>query len=283
MKKQILSEEFRKMQKIAGIIAESEVNNSYVVKDGDFYTIDQQKAYDYLSQFDDDDVDAETFIDDDEGWGEFEQYIDNVEELTDEELEKQMREEMSIYFFSNSDEINDPDEDQTNPTNPLDKIREYIKKGSKGNLDLANTKITSLPDNLTVGGSLSLYYTPITSLPDNLKVEGNLDLYNTPITSLPDNLTVGGTLNLINTKITSLPENLKVGGSLYLSDTPITSLPKNLTVGNYLDLRNTKITSLPKNLKVGDSLYLENTPISKQYTKEEIKQMVPGVEGKIIY
>jgi hypothetical protein len=94
--------------------------------------------------------------------------------------------------------------------------------------------------------------------------QDNLDLKNTPITSLPDNLT-------------------KVEGSLYLENTPITSLPDNLTVGGYLDLENTPITSLPDNLTVEGSLYLGNTPISKQYTKEQIKQMAPGIKGNIYF
>ena len=45
--------------------------------------------------------------------------------------------------------------------------------------------------------------------PDDLKVKGNLDLSNTKITSLPDNLKVKGYLNLNSTKITFLPDNLK--------------------------------------------------------------------------
>ena len=49
------------------------------------------------------------------------------------------------------------------------KIQQYIKDGSKGNLDLQGTSIKSLPDNLkSVGGNLSLKGTPITSLPDCL-------------------------------------------------------------------------------------------------------------------
>ena len=123
----------------------------------------------------------------------------------------------------------------------LQKIQQYIKNGSKGSLDLRNT--------------------PITSLPDNLEVEGNLYLNNTLITSLPDNLKVGRYLNLYNTPIISLPNNLEVGG--------------------YLNLRNTPITSLPDNLKVEDDLHLNNTPISKKYSEEEIKKMVPGVVGNI--
>jgi hypothetical protein len=48
-----------------------------------------------------------------------------------------------------------------------------------------------------------------------------------------------------------------------------------------LNLRNTPITSLPDNLKVEGDLDLTNTPISEKYTKEQIKQMVPGVKGDI--
>jgi len=61
------------------------------------------------------------------------------------------------------------------------KIQQYIKDGSRGDLNLSNTPIQSLPDNLTVGGDLNLSNTPIQSLPDNLTVGGNLLLSNTPI------------------------------------------------------------------------------------------------------
>lgn len=93
--------------KISFIVPEM-VNNRYVVKDEedeDFYFIDKQKALDYLSQFDSEEVDAKQFIDDDEGWGEFEQYLEDVEQMTDEELEDAMRQEMSFYYYSNGDSI----------------------------------------------------------------------------------------------------------------------------------------------------------------------------------
>jgi hypothetical protein len=182
------------------------------------------------------------------------------------------------------------------------KIQQYIKNGSKGTLDLFNTPITSLPDNLTVNGELNLSSTKITSLPDNLTVTDSLYLNNTPITSLPNNLTVGDGLYLRNTPITSLPDNLTVGGNLYLNYTPITSLPDNLTVngglslaytpieslpdnltvGGTLDLSNTKITSFPNNLTIGGDLYLNYTPISKKYTEVQLKKMLPGVKGDIL-
>ena len=91
---------------------ENQVNNKYVFKDeemsdedGDFYTIDKKKAFDYLKQFNNSEVSAKQFIKDDEGWGEFETYLLNVEQMSDKELEDAMREEMSIYFFSDPDRI----------------------------------------------------------------------------------------------------------------------------------------------------------------------------------
>jgi len=62
----------------------------------------------------------------------------------------------------------------------------------------------------------------LTKLVPGAVIEGNLDLSNTSITALPDNLTVGGWLDLRNTAIAVLPDNLTVGGWLYLSGTSIT-------------------------------------------------------------
>lgn len=103
-------------------------------------------------------------------------------------------------------------------------------------LDLRGTRVTTLPDNLTVGGWLDLEGAPITTLPDNLTVGGSLNLSGTQITTLPDNLTVGGWLDLRGTRITSLPDNLTVGGCLDLSNTQITN-PNNyrrLQDGDYV-------------------------------------------------
>lgn len=143
----------------------------------------------------------------------------------------------------------------------IQKAKEIMEK-NHGGLDLSNTSITSLPENLTVRGDLDLSYTPITSLPENLTVGNSLFLSNTKITSLPKSLTVGGWLNLSSTPITSLPENLTVEGCLLLSNTCITSLPEKLTVRGWLDLSNTPIASLPENLTVGDGLSLSNTQIT---------------------
>ena len=80
----------------------------------------------------------------------------------------------------------------------------------KSDLYLANTKITELPDNLTVNGYLYLTNTNITKLPDNLTVKGSLDLENTNISELPDNLKVKDDIWISkDMKLTYVPEHLK--------------------------------------------------------------------------
>ena len=125
-----------------------------------------------------------------------------------------------------------------------DKIQEYIRNGSEGDLDLRRSPIQFLPRNLTkVGGYLWLDFCEnLQSLPDNLRVNGSLDL--------------NGCKN-------------------------IQSLPNGLKVKYNLDLRYTNITSLPSDLEVGGSLILYRTPIADMYTKEQIREMVPGVTGMI--
>ena len=44
-------------------------------------------------------------------------------------------------------------------------LQKYMKEGGRGDLDLENTPITSLPQGLKVGGSLDLSNTPIEELP----------------------------------------------------------------------------------------------------------------------
>ena len=76
-------------------------------------------------------------------------------------------------------------------------------------------------EDLNVKGDLNLHNSKITSLPRGLKVGGYLNLFFKNITSLPEGLEVGGQLNLYSTYITSLPEGLKVGGDLHIFGTPL--------------------------------------------------------------
>ena len=62
------------------------------------------------------------------------------------------------------------------------KIQDYIKDGCRGDLDLRNTPIKILPDNLKkVGGSLWLHNSKIEDLNNLEHVDGSLGLSKTPI------------------------------------------------------------------------------------------------------
>ena len=85
---------------------------------------------------------------------------------------------------------------------------------------------------------------------DKIVVDGDLDLSNSSITSLPNNLEVKGTLDLENCEnLKYLPNNLKIGLDLNLNNCEnLTYLPDNLSVGAILHLDNTQINSIPDNL-----------------------------------
>jgi hypothetical protein len=94
-----------------------------------------------------------------------------------------------------------------------------------GDFRLVALKIKSLPKDLKVDGGLDLgYCTDLTSLPNNLKVGGYLSLYNTKITSLPEGLEVGWDLYLDYTMINTLPKGLQVDGDLSITNNPLAKL-----------------------------------------------------------
>ena len=64
--------------------------------------------------------------------------------------------------------------------------------------------------------ALDCSYNQLTSLLDNLKVGGNLYCYNNQLTSLPDNLKVGGDLDCSNNQLTSVPNCIKEIGNCYI-------------------------------------------------------------------
>ena len=80
---------------------------------------------------------------------------------------------------------------------------------------------------------------------DELNVKGDLNLSNFKITSLPEGLKVGHVLDLTDSDIKSLPEGLEVGHSLWLAGCwGLTSLPKDLKVGGDLYIYRTKFTEI---------------------------------------
>ena len=77
---------------------------------------------------------------------------------------------------------------------------------------------------------------------DELTIKGNLDLDDSEIKTLPEDLQVNGFLSLAESDIESLPEGLSIGRSLNLSYCKeITLLPKGLEVGWNLNIRGTKL------------------------------------------
>lgn len=144
-------------------------------------------------------------------------------------------------------------------------VSEYMKNGSKGDLYLKDSVVTSLPKGLKVGGSLNLMGSSILSLPDNLEIGETLVLEDTNITSLPKNLKIG--------------RHLLLASSIFKASTKIKSLPVGLEVGGTIQMGPSKISSLPKDLKAGE-LDVTDTPLEK-YTEKQIKAMAPGVKEVI--
>ena len=130
----------------------------------------------------------------------------------------------------------------------------------KDMLNISYTDIKELPKNLKVGGLLNLEGSEIQKLPDNLNV-GSLDVGDTPIKELPNNITFYRSLDLHDTKVEKLPDNLLINGNLNIYRTPIKELPKNLTVNGNLNLSDTPIKELPADLKVKNIIYMNDRTI----------------------
>ena len=162
-------------------------------------------------------------------------------------------------------------------------VQEYIKNGSKGDLDLRRAIDFTLPDGLTVDGKLSLFSSLITKLPNKLHVTGSLILSFSVLTELPNDIIVGGSLHMYQAKITTIPKSMTVIEEDVFADySLLTNVPDGFTVKGHLSLNNTSIENLPTNLQVGEELSLKFTPLAKKYNAKALKQMFKGVKGKIV-
>jgi hypothetical protein len=133
---------------------------------------------------------------------------------------------------------------------------------------IISTRLSKLPDNLTVCGDLIIKYSKnnnLTELPNNLTVGRNLYIYpGTNIEKLPSNLILGGGLFLDKTKIKELPDNLSViNGDLTITGTDIKRFPDRLIVSGNLCIINSKIANLPDNTIVCNSLTLRKVGIKE--------------------
>ncbi len=102
-------------------------------------------------------------------------------------------------------------------------------------MKLGNYELKKNKEGHEFGGYLYLRGTGITSLPENLTVGGSLDLEGcTGITSLPENLTVGGSLDLRGTGITGQKPRKKLSINFH------TELKTSLDLDNKLSWENGK-------------------------------------------
>ena len=142
-------------------------------------------------------------------------------------------------------------------------------------------------EELNVKGDLNLSDTNITSLPEGLKVKGNLLLIDcNNLTSLPKGLKVGGSLDLSGCKnLKYLPIGLKLGGFLHLSNcTSLISLPEGLKVKDLILSNCKSLTYLPKGLKVDGSLYIKKTALV-ELSYPDLLNMIGSdgyIKGKIV-
>ena len=142
-------------------------------------------------------------------------------------------------------------------------IQNYIRNGGKGDLDLSDSNVTSLPKNLKVEGNLYLNTNPLKDLPSGLVVGGSLYMDDTKITDIPSNIKVRKSIIARNSEVISLPDNFTVNEMLNLARNPLTSLPDNLTAWD-VDVRGSKLDSIPKNITT-NALYIRNTPLADRY------------------
>ena len=107
----------------------------------------------------------------------------------------------------------------------LKRIFDFLEEKGEHNAPVKWKLINNIPlteEDLNVKGDLDLFDSKIKSLPEGLKVSGTLDLSYSKIISLPKGMEVGGTLFLHFSKLTSLPEGLEVGEHLFIGKTPLT-------------------------------------------------------------
>jgi len=103
----------------------------------------------------------------------------------------------------------------------LKRIFEFLEEKEQRNPPFLWKHINNIPltkEELIVKGDLNLEDSEITSLPEGLTIEGDFFFYHSPV-ELPKGLKVGGHLSLIGPNVTSLPKGLEVLGWLFITDT----------------------------------------------------------------
>ena len=134
----------------------------------------------------------------------------------------------------------------------LIKIYDYVKNGSSGELDLAHSMLTHLPNWLT-------------------KVDGILDIAHTNISDIPDTLIIKGSI-YANRSSLKVFRKTEVFGSLLLDYTKISKLPDGLIVHGYFSVEGIQFEQFPKDLIIHGSLYISNSNL-EQFSNTELRKM----------
>jgi len=110
------------------------------------------------------------------------------------------------------------EEEKRTVTFPAGAFKSFITSSNEKFVKILNNKY----DRVIVSGDLDLDETDIKILPNNLEVKGILFLRGSLIKELPENLKVNGQIDLRSTNIKSLPNNLvHEKGFIWILDTPL--------------------------------------------------------------
>lgn len=182
------------------------------------------------------------------------------------------------------------------------RIYDYISsipsfpKNTVNHLDLDGYPGKELPDDLKyVDGSLNLSNSKIKRLPENLEITGTLTLHAVEAdVIIPDSVTYSG-LDISMSGVSKVPGNRTIN-FLYIADNwNVKALPNGLAMLD-LDATTSMLEYIPKDIKVFQSVYISETPFIDNFIDEGglqhmdsdriievLKIIYPGMKDARIY
>ncbi|MCV9964143.1 hypothetical protein OIU34_19865 [Pararhizobium sp. BT-229] len=140
---------------------------------------------------------------------------------------------------------------------------------SVGELDVRNTPLASLPEDFRCAGGLAFKFTEMTALPSSLwKVEGDkvssygsVDLLGSPVSDLGGLNNVNGSLRLAGTKMQDLPSDFSVSSDLDVGELKKIVIGERVSANRLNAAVTDSITFVGDVLEVGD-IHLVNCGVS---------------------
>jgi hypothetical protein len=140
------------------------------------------------------------------------------------------------------------------------KLESLVGSARFSQLDLAGTKMTSLPDGLYVERDLNIGGTPITVLPEDMEIGGSLYADRCPITCLPPRLNVKGGAHFDNS-VVRFPHKFSMPGSLYVRRGEIEVMAEDIEAEDIV-VYGTKLSGIPTRIRTG-KLHLDETAVRR--------------------